>query len=59
MKLTPIFLYKFGITYKPMEQRIAQGMTHQGFPIPELAPKTTSSIGGEHVNYRREEECQS
>ena len=55
MKLTPIFLEKFGITYKPMEQTIAQGVTWQGLPIPELAPKTTSSIGGEDVIHRREE----
>ena len=27
MKWTQIFLDKFGITYKPMEQRMAQGMT--------------------------------
>ena len=27
MKLTPIFIDKFGITYEPMEQRVAQGTT--------------------------------
>ena len=44
MKITPNILDKFGIIYEPMEERIAQGMTGHGLPIPELAPKTTSSI---------------
>ena len=44
-KFTPITVDKFGITYEAIEQRIAQGMTWNGLPIP-----TTSSIGGERVS---------
>ena len=48
MKLTPIFLDKFGIAYEPMEQKIVKGMTWQELPILELAPKFALSIEGEH-----------
>ena len=55
MKLKFVFLDNLQITYEPMEQRIAPGMTWQGLSDLELAPKTASSIGGEHVSHRREE----
>ena len=50
MKITPSIVDKFGIIYEPMEERMAQGMTWQGVPILELAPKIASSIGGERVS---------
>ena len=48
-KITPSIVDKFGIIYEPMEERMAQGMTWHGLPIPELAPRIASSIsmGGE------------
>ena len=51
MKSIPSIVDKFGIIYEPMEERMAQGMTWHGLPIPELVPRTTSSIsmGGERV----------
>ena len=55
MKITPSIVDKFGIIYEPMEERMAQGMTWHGFPIPELAPRVASSIGGEHESQRKEE----
>ena len=54
-KVLYMFLDKFGVTYKAMKQRIAQGMTWQGLPIPKLTPKIASSIGGEYVSHRREQ----
>ena len=49
MKITPSIVDKFKIIYEPMEERMAQGMTWHGLPIPELAPRIASSIsmGGE------------
>ena len=44
VKITPSIVDKFGIVYEPMEEMMAQGMTWHGLPIPELAPRTTSSI---------------
>ena len=49
MKIIPSIVDKFGIVYEPMEERMAQGMTWHGLPIPELAPRIASSklMGGE------------
>ena len=33
-KITPSIVDKFGIIYEPMEERMAQGMTWHGLPIP-------------------------
>ena len=46
-----IFVDKFGVKYEIMEPRLAQSMTWQGFPIPDLAPKTASSMGGDRVSH--------
>ena len=46
-----IFVDKFGVKYKIMEPRLAQSMTWQGFPMPDLAPKTASSMGGDRVSH--------
>ena len=48
-----IFVDIFGVKYEVMEQRLAQSMTWQGFPIPDLAPKTTSSMGGGRVSHEK------
>ena len=45
LKLNPVFFDKYGVLYKPMEQRVVRSLSWQGLPIPELAPKPTSSIG--------------
>ena len=50
VKITPSIVDKFGIIYKPMEERMSQRMTWHGLPIPKLVPKTSSSIGGEQVS---------
>ena len=49
MKITPSIVDKFGIVYKPMEERMAQRMTWHELPILELVPRIASSIsmGGE------------
>ena len=56
-KITPSIVDKFGIIYEPMEERMAQGMTWHGLPIPELVPRIASSIsmGGERVSQRGDE----
>ena len=43
MVLTPMFLDKFVVLYEPMEERVVQDLTWHGLPIPELAPKVTTS----------------
>ena len=52
MTMSPhaIFVDTFGIRYEIMEPRLAQNMTWQGFPIPDLAPRTASSSGGERIS---------
>ena len=45
LKINPILLDKFGVLYNPMEQTVVRSLSWQGLPIPELAPKPTSSIG--------------
>ena len=46
-----IFVDKFGVKYEVMEQRLVQSMTWQGFPIPDLASKTASSMGNDRVSH--------
>ena len=41
---------KFGITYEPMEEIMAQGMIWHGLPILELARRTALSIEGDRVS---------
>ena len=40
--LTPMFVDKFAILYKPMEEWEVQDLTWHGFSIPKLAPKVTA-----------------
>ena len=45
LKLNLVFLDKYRVLYKPMEQRVVHSLSWQGLPILDLAPKPTSSIG--------------
>ena len=45
LMLNPVFLDKYGVLYKPMEQRVVHSLSWHGLPILELASKPTSSIG--------------
>lgn len=46
-----VFVDKFGVKYKIMEQCLALSMTWQGFTVPDLAPKTASSTSGDRVSH--------
>ena len=46
-----IFVDKFGVKYKIMEQRLALSVNWKEFPVPDLAPKTASSMGGDRVSH--------
>lgn len=48
-----IFVDRFSVKYEVMEQRLAQSMTWQGFPIRDLAPRTSSSMGGDSVSHEK------
>ena len=53
-KLTPIFLKKYRVAYEPMEQRFAQGMTQEGLPVLELAPKVFVCVDRENSHCGQE-----
>ena len=42
-----MFVDKFAVNYEHMEDRDAQDLTWHGLPIPEIAPKATTSQGPE------------
>ncbi|MCO5553329.1 hypothetical protein L7F22_006850 [Adiantum nelumboides] len=55
MTTAPLYVDKYGIKYELMERRVAQGLTWQGLPIPELAPGFASSIGAGVISPQRSE----
>ena len=50
MIVTPMFFDNHAILYEPMDNKEVQDLTWHGLPIPELAPKPTSSQSQRDLN---------